>query len=86
MCVTDNLFSMEGKASFWSIISDTCPLDFFRVMLTQIKAPSIVVGKPREKQKSPLRQTSQVKAGPQGAYVGILKGQKFLLKNSISYM
>lgn len=34
MCVTDNLFSMEGKASFWSIISDTCPLDFFRVMLT----------------------------------------------------
>lgn len=34
VCVTDNLFSMEGKASFWSIISDTCPLDFFRVMLT----------------------------------------------------
>ena len=34
MCVTDNLFSMEGKASFWSIISDTCPLAVFRVMLT----------------------------------------------------
>ena len=34
VCVTDNLFSMEGKASFWSIISDTCPLDFFRVMFT----------------------------------------------------
>lgn len=31
-CVTDNLFSMEGKASFWSIISDTCPLAVFRVM------------------------------------------------------
>ena len=30
--VTDNLFSMEGKASFWSIISDTCPLAVFRVM------------------------------------------------------
>lgn len=34
MCVTDNLFSMEGKASFWSIISDTCPLAVFRLMLT----------------------------------------------------
>ena len=33
MCVTDNLFSMEGKASFWSIISDTCPLAVFRLML-----------------------------------------------------
>lgn len=32
MCVTDNLFSMEGKASFWSIISDTCPLAVFRLM------------------------------------------------------
>ena len=34
MCMTDNLFSMEGKASFWSIISDTCPLAVFSLMLT----------------------------------------------------
>lgn len=32
MCVTDNLFSMEGKASFWSIISDTYPLAVFKLM------------------------------------------------------
>lgn len=32
MCVTDNLFGMEGKASFWSIINDTCPLAVFRLM------------------------------------------------------
>lgn len=32
MFVTDNLFSMEGRASFWSIISDTCPLAVFRLM------------------------------------------------------
>ncbi len=32
VCVTDNLFSMEGKASFWSIISDTYPLAVFKLM------------------------------------------------------
>lgn len=32
MCVTDNLFGMEGKASFWSVISDTYPLAVFRLM------------------------------------------------------
>lgn len=32
MYVTDNLFSMEGKASFWRVISDTCPLALFRVV------------------------------------------------------
>ena len=34
ICVTDNLSSMEGKASFWSIISDTYPLAVFKLMLT----------------------------------------------------
>lgn len=34
ICVTDNLCSMEDKASFWSVISDTYPLAVFKLMLT----------------------------------------------------
>ena len=34
VCVTDDLCSMEGKASFWSVISDTYPLAVFKLMLT----------------------------------------------------